>query len=271
MLKQKHIWLIAGFVILLISAMVFMFLDSRKLHQKINQSQATTLTQQQSPAPSKASALAAVTAPLPVSERLKGADLSHWDGTIDWVALKKTDLKFLFIKATQGTTYIDPDFEDNWQTAANYGFYRGAYHFYQPNEDAKAQAEHFLSVVKHQKGDILPVLDIEIAHGVSPQALGKDIGIWLETVKSSIGRYPIIYTDSPFWNESIDGNFSQYPLWIATWDQGIPPNLPKGWQRWMFWQYSSTGSIPGIPDARGKVDLDYFYGNEESLRSHLIR
>jgi len=103
------------------------------------------------------------------------------------------------VKATQGATYVDPQFEENWVTSKDYGFIRGAYHFYQPGEDPKAKAEHFLSVVKLEKGDIIPVLDIEIAHGIDQDQLTEDISTWIDTVKKAIGRYPIIYTDRAFW------------------------------------------------------------------------
>lgn len=203
--------------------------------------------------------------------RMKGCDISHWDGDIDWPGLKKTDIRFLFIKATQGTEYVDPKFKENWSSAKHYEFYRGAYHFYQPNEDPKKQAEHFLSVVQNEKGDIIPTLDIEIAHGVSREKLTEDVGIWIKTVQEALGRPPMIYTDKAFWDKSIDRSFSHCPLWIAEWETGHDPYLPRGWKQWVFWQYSATGSVNGIPEARGKVDLDYFHGHPQELKSYLLR
>ncbi len=234
------------------------------------------LIERKSILPGKATPAPTAVAPEPLpdattTERLKGCDISHWDGEIDWTSLKKSGIDFLFIKATQGTTYIDPDFEYNWQTAANYGFFRGAYHFYQPSEDPKAQAEHFLSVIKPQKGDLLPVLDIEISHGKTVSELTDDIQIWINTVKEAIGRYPIIYTDYPFWNRATSGDFSASPLWIAEWEKGSPPLLPRGWQQWAFWQYADNGTLPGIPEADGKVDLDYFHGGKQSIKNYQLK
>ncbi|WP_109830083.1 glycoside hydrolase family 25 protein [Reichenbachiella versicolor] len=204
---------------------------------------------------------------------LHGCDISHWNGQVNWTALKKTDITFLFIKATQGLTYVDPDFEENWTTARNYGFLRGAYHFYQPQNDPQLQAEHFLKTVELEKGDILPVLDIEISNGVSNETLSKDIGIWINTVKDKIGRYPIIYTDLYFWNAHIVDNYSQCPLWLAEWETSGKLYMPKGWvgEDWVFWQYSSTGTLSGIPSSKNRTDMDYFNGSLHALRHYTIR
>ena len=203
--------------------------------------------------------------------RLKGCDISHWDGEIQWSGLKKSGIKFLFIKATQGTEYIDPRFESNWENARLYNFNRGAYHFYMPREDPVAQAKHFLQTVGHEKGDILPVLDIEISHGIGPDQLSKDIALWIDTVKDSIGRYPIIYTDLYFWTRHIQGDFKHCPLWVAQWENTNAPNLENTWNDWVFWQYADNGTVAGIPSANGKVDLDYFHGDEMRLRNYKIK
>lgn len=203
------------------------------------------------------------------AEKILGCDLSHWDGEIDWHELKGSKIQFVFIKATQGATYVDPMFEENWETSKNYGLIRGAYHFYQPGEDPKAQAEHFLSVAKHEKGDITPVLDIEISNGLNQDQLTRDISIWVSTVKSAIGRYPIIYTDMAFWNKAIDEDFSHCPLWLAEWETVHVPLLPKGWHDWTFWQFTSSGTLQGV-SLKGKLDLSYFNGASFELRRYQL-
>lgn len=195
----------------------------------------------------------------PANYPLQGVDLSHWDGTVDWPVLKATGISFVYIKATQGSDYPDPQFAQNWRSAAKEGIIRGAYHFYQPGQDPKAQAEFFLKVANPQKGDLVPVLDIEVAEKRSPEQLAADIKLWLETVRARIGRYPIIYTDRAFWEASIQADFSMYPLWIAEWETNRSPLLPGNWTNWVFWQYSSTATVPGVP-SKNKVDLDCFQG-----------
>lgn len=258
----NHPILLIGLVVLAL-VIVFLIFDRKRI---LNEASETASQTNQNDASSTTGGQ-----PLSVDQRLKGCDISHWDGTIDWASLKGASISFVFIKATQGTTYIDPDFEYNWASADSYGFYRGAYHFYQPNEDPKEQAAHFLSVAKPSKGDLLPVLDIEVSDNLSPAKLAADIGIWIDSVKAAIGRYPIIYTDHSFWNGSVDADFGHCPLWIAEWETDKPPLLPKGWSRWIFWQYADNGTLAGIPDAQGKVDLDYFYGDEQSIKNYRLK
>lgn len=204
------------------------------------------------------------------SGRVKGCDFSHWNGEVNWSELKKDNIRFVYIKATQGNTYVDPSFEYNWASAENYGFIRGAYHFYQPGIDPIEQAEHFITTIQPEKGDLLPVLDIEIADHENPEQLTKDVKAWIEKVYQTLGRYPMIYTDNGFWNSAIDETFSHCPLWIAEWGTAPEPQLPNGWSKYDFWQYSASGTLLGVP-SKGKVDLDYFNGGIQGLKLYQIR
>ncbi|CAB9507351.1 Autolytic lysozyme [Seminavis robusta] len=136
----------------------------------------------------------------PPVERVKGCDVSHWNGVIDWATLRsRTDLKFVFIKATQGTTYVDPKFRENWGAAKKHGLFRGAYHFFQSDTDPQLQAEHFLSVVSPQQGDFSPTLDVEIAGSTTTvEELTRGVRVWVQTVQGAIGRPPMIYTNKTF-------------------------------------------------------------------------
>lgn len=46
---------------------------------------------------------------------VRGADVSHYQGDIDWKVLAKQDLSFVFIKATEGASAVDSRFEYNWE------------------------------------------------------------------------------------------------------------------------------------------------------------
>src|SRR5689334_1580650 len=92
------------------------------------------------------------------SPEVQGIDVSHYQGVIDWNQVAEAGTAFVFIKATEGTSYVDPQFQDNWSGAKAAGLLRGAYHFFQPGEDPQQQAEYFLSVVQTVPGDLPPVL-----------------------------------------------------------------------------------------------------------------
>ncbi|WP_275428573.1 GH25 family lysozyme, partial [Enterobacter hormaechei] len=59
-----------------------------------------------------------------------GTDVSKYQSTIDWAAVRGNRISFVFIKATEGADRVDDRLADNWQAARAAGIPRGAYHFY---------------------------------------------------------------------------------------------------------------------------------------------
>jgi lysozyme len=138
---------------------------------------------------------------------------------------------------------------------------RGAYHFFRPGVDGKTQALNFLANYHPKPGDLPPVLDIEETDGQSATEIRKEAKAWLRTVEQSIGAKPIVYTLPHFANSYLDGELSQYKLWVV--DLGwFWPAKSKGWDAWTFWQYKHTGRLEGIS---GDVDLNYFNGSMADL------
>lgn len=183
--------------------------------------------------------------------------------------MKPNSLHFVFVKATGGTTFIDPEFGNNWQGAREAGIVRGAYHFYYAKDDPNTQAQHFAQTVARLKEDDLPpVLDVEITDGSTKQELLEGVILWLKTVEQKLGRKPIIYTDHAFANEYLtDQRLADYVLWIANYD--VPaPALPNLWKAkgWKFWQHSQKGTLDGIT---GSVDLNIFDGSADDLQKFI--
>jgi lysozyme len=192
----------------------------------------------------------------PPTNSSTGIDVSHIQGAVDWSAVVATGQSFVFIKATQGITVVDPQFAANWQGAGAVGLKRGPYHFYQPGDDPQAQAEHFLASITLGESDLPAVLDIETAveSGGSSEAgaqLVQDISTWLKKVESATGKKPVIYTSPGFWNNLGDHDFGAYPLWVAEYGVDAPKPV-AGWSTWTLWQFSESGAIAGIGTA---VDL----------------
>lgn len=185
---------------------------------------------------------------------VRGLDVSHYQGTIAWDQVAEAGMAFAFIKATEGTANVDPQFQTNWDGAGAAGLLRGAYHFYEPGSDPHQQALSFLSVVHPGPGDLPPVLDVEMPGEASEILAG--IQVWLTAVEQAIGQAPILYTNPSFWTGLGFSGFGRFPLWIA--EYGVAsPKVPEGWSTWTFWQDSETGSVPGIESS---VDLDLFQG-----------
>ena len=191
----------------------------------------------------------------------QGIDVSHFQGNVHWPSVRQAGKVFAFAKATDGITYIDPQFAANWTGIKAAGLVRGAYHFFEPNDDAASQVQNFLNAVQLEPGDLPPVLDVERNAGVSAAQLWQGVAVWLREVEARTGRQPMIYVAPGFWNgNSPDLSLTQYPLWLA--DYAAQPVLPNGWAAWRFWQYSQTGSVEGVP---GQFDLDEFNGTAEQL------
>ncbi len=200
-------------------------------------------------------------------QRLTGIDVSHFQGHVDWAAVKNAGCSFAFAKATEGAGITDPFFAANWAGMKAAGLMRGAYHFYRAGEDAQQQAANFLSNVQFETGDLPPVLDIELNDGVVGEALVGGVQTWLDAVEPVAGVTPIIYTNTYFWDAQFNDQFSQYPLWIAHYGPQPEP-LPAGWTVWTFWQYSQSLGIAGVG---GAADHDYFNGPLTQLQLFAVK
>jgi lysozyme len=197
-----------------------------------------------------------------------GIDVSHWQGSVNWSKVDHDGVQFAFMKATDGTSYVDPQFARNWSAAKSYGIYRGAYHFAEPSSragSAVAQAQHFVNTVGSLKhaGDLPPVLDLEASGGLGRSALTSWVSTWLSTVERLTGRNPMIYVSPGFWEYYLGNStaFHHYPLWVAHYGVSSP-RVPGGWSTWSFWQRTSTGHVDGVS---GYVDMNKFNGSSAQL------
>lgn len=209
---------------------------------------------------------------LPASALMTGVDVASWQHTgsapIDWSAVRSAGHSFAFIKATEGTTYVNPWFAKDWAGAGAAGLFRGAYHFARPAlpvSTAVDQARYFVAATGTMAGasDLPPVLDLEVTGGLSQTDLANWTRTWLAEVQRLTGKSPIIYVGYYFWRDSV-GNptdiGAQYRLWLPSYPSDpnsttFRPLVPAGWPTWTFWQYTSQGTVPGIS---GGVDLNRY-------------
>ena len=198
-----------------------------------------------------------------------GIDVSEYQGVVSWntIAQQKSNYKvsFTLIRSTAGKDHRDRYFTHNWRESKNNNITRGAYHYYRPNENSTKQAQNFIANVKLQSGDLPPVLDVEQLSKVqSMQSLKSGIKNWLNIIEKHYGIQPILYTGTHFYRDHLN-DFTEYPLWIANYNQIENPLSEKDW---IMWQFSDQGQINGIS---GPVDLDLFNGNIEDLNKFLLK
>ncbi|MFT5137700.1 MAG: lysozyme [Arenicella sp.] len=199
------------------------------------------------------------------AENLKGIDVSFYQGDIPWSSIDHDGIAFAYVKATEGVTLVDPQYKNNVAKLKSTTIRHGSYHFFEPDDDAEKQVDFFLSNV-NVGGQLPPVLDIEVSHGVSPASIKSSALIWLKAVESKTGCKPIIYTYKDFWETNLGSEFNDYPLWLA--DYADHPSLPNGVSSYIFWQHSQKGTVKGIS---GSVDLDVYPGTEDDLQSLLCK
>ncbi|MGI5216132.1 GH25 family lysozyme [Plantactinospora sp. CA-290183] len=216
-----------------------------------------------------AAATLAATATPAQAATTPGIDVSHYQGAINWTSVRNAGIQWAYIKATEGTTFKDSRFNTNYPAAHAAGVIRGAYHFARPAASTgAAQANYFASSGGAWSADNLTLpgaLDLEAGcHGLSQAGMVAWIRDFLNTYRARTGRHAVIYTTTSWWT-TCTGNYSGFastsPLWIARW-ASAPGALPAGWGTYTMWQYTDSGSVPGIA---GAVDRDWFNGARDRL------
>jgi len=201
-------------------------------------------------------------------DKTYGFDISHYQNTEDikWDSLsignKTIPLEFVVLRATMGNRSADKNFDEFWTSAKEHNLIRGAYHFYRADEDPVIQANNFLENVKLESGDLPPVLDIEkMPRSKSNKKLIEDLKVWCKIVEETYGEKPIIYTYYHYYKDFLRGEFDDYPIWLANYND-VPQPSPE--DQWHFWQFTENGIVYGI---NSKIDLNIYNGGIWSLKS----
>lgn len=190
---------------------------------------------------------------------ITGVDLSHFQGSPDFAAIKASGHDFVILKATEGTTYIDPVFATNRTAAHAAGLIVGLYHFGH-GDTVAAEAAFFLKTIGALLVGEFLVLDDEVP-AITP-AWAK---AWNDAVYAATTVKPLDYMNRSTqnagdWAPVVADNDGE---WLASYD-GNPAVIPAGgpWGSPAMKQYTSSGTVAGIA---GLVDLDVFYGTDAQL------
>ena len=200
---------------------------------------------------------------LPLRYPVHGIDLSRWQSGIDWDLVRGSGVNFAFVKATEGGDIFDPLFPSHWTKSAAVGVRRGAYHLFYHCRPAAEQARWFIRHVPRDPGALPPVLDMEYTpasptcrtHG-TPAEIRAEARVFLNMVGQHYGQQPILYVTPDFYDDNDMGRLTRVTFWLRSVAAPVAGRYPG--QAWTFWQYSGTGSVPGIA---GNVDLNLFAGS----------
>lgn len=193
-----------------------------------------------------------------------GIDVSSHQDEIDWEKVSNDNIKFCFLKATEGTDFVDKRYKTNYLGAKENNILIGAYHFFRFGSSGKEQAKNYINNVAIDHLDIPPVLDVE-RHGnyfsfSKVDEIRIEIKNFLKEIEKLYCIKPIIYTNVDGYERYIKGYFEEYEIWICR-ICTEPQN-----HHWSFWQYSHKGKVKGI---EGKVDLNTFNGDDDDFIDYI--
>lgn len=189
-----------------------------------------------------------------MSIKVAGLDVSTWQGTgINWNSVKSSGRDFAIIRGGYGTGNIDNTFEVNYQNAHAAGVDLGFYWYSYASNGAQAtgEANSILSILSGKKFEYPIYYDIEeqsIFSSGNTNQIAKNFCAVLEQHKYFCGIYSSKSQLDSYFSSEVK---NRYSIWVAQWSSSCTYSGPYG-----IWQYSSTGSVPGIS---GNVDLDYAY------------
>lgn len=196
---------------------------------------------------------------------VRGVDVSHHQGRVDWARVRAAGYEFAYLKATEGATFTDSTYARNRDEARRAGLVTGPYHFFTLCTPAAAQAANFFATQPPDSARSLPpAVDLEFGGNCSRRppadSVRVEIDRFLAMVDSAYGRPAVLYVTAEFHDAYLRGA-TGHLLWVRS-----VFRRPRYGGRWTFWQYAATARVPG---ARGRTDLDAFHGTRAEFENFI--
>ena len=197
--------------------------------------------------------------------KLNGIDVSHYQGDINWKAVKEYRIDFAFIKCLQGKSRVDECFHTNMRNAIANNIPVGVYVYSKAKtlDDAVAEAKRVIKECSQYKLTYPVVFDFESKHfeDMSLAMRGKIIDAFCQTILLD-GKYiPMLYSSRYWLMHMIPAEVvKKYDIWLAEYTTG----KPKYTGDYKIWQYG-VGKVTGVI---GDVDMNigyYDYGKENNM------
>lgn len=197
--------------------------------------------------------------------QVKGIDVSHHNPILDWAEVKRQNINFTYLKATEGITHDDRNYPYNYKLAKENNIKIGSYHFYNFGVSGREQAKHFIRIAKCKSGDLIPAIDVEHSpanpYSKDPSFVKnviKELSIMENELYEYYGMHPMIYTNIDCYKLYINNSFPHNPIWISSLNKEPSDEITN----WVIWQFTHKGELDGIV---GDLDLNYFRHSFEDL------
>lgn len=189
----------------------------------------------------------------------RGVDVSSYQGEVDMMALKSQNVAFAYIKATEGASYEDTRFAENWTAAEAAGLPAGAYHYFSYAVSGSAQAQHYIDIVGElAPGRLIPVVDMELtkeekANPPEPAEVTKALRAFVAVIEEYYGVQPMIYATKDYYEKYLKEDFSDYPRWVRS---VLWPVYIEAGKDFVLWQYDDHGELDGYIGDQRYIDLN---------------
>ncbi len=193
---------------------------------------------------------------------VRGLDLSHHNGNINYDQLDSLD--FVFLKVTEGESWTDKTFMRHYEAFRKREVPIGAYHFFRFDTDGKAQAKHFLNHLQGKELQMPLVVDVEYDNNpvVSREKVIERLRVFMKEIKYQTGLKPIIYTNGIGYTDFISNDFNDHTIWLSSTNTWRPAMMDC-----TFWQFNIDADFSAITH---KVDLNVFRGSREEWENYLL-
>jgi len=202
-----------------------------------------------------------------------GVDISSYQADVSMEKLKEQHIGFVYIKATEGSTYQDEMFPVNWENARRAGLPSGAYHFFSYDSPGSTQAENFIRVVGDDiRGRLLPAVDLEYygdkeENPPAKEDVIRELTAFLNALEARYGIKPVIYTRPDIYEKYLEDFTGEYKMWISSLYTPLRWNY-KG--DWYIWQYLNRGILEGYSGGEKYIDLNVL-NKEKDLNDLIIQ
>jgi GH25 family lysozyme M1 (1,4-beta-N-acetylmuramidase) len=203
-----------------------------------------------------------------VAPTVRGIDISHQNGRIDWASVAAQKIGFAYIKATQSSDFQDPLFARNWSAAAESGIARGAYHTFSFCKSAADQFANIKRTVEPAASDLPVAIDIELFAGQEKSninalaveakcalaagngAIRENVAALVNLIEEIYQKLPVIYGNDYVLDTVLTPTVtSKAGIWRVKY--GLADRAPA--PPWTLWQFSENETVAGIP---GTVDMN---------------
>ncbi len=189
--------------------------------------------------------------PSTAARPLRGIDASHHQGEIDWERVARDRISFAYLKASEGSSFVDPRFIAHAKAARRAGLRVGGYHYFSLCSPGAAQAEHFVDVLDAAAPSLPPAIDLELlGNCAEPPArddLLREVRAFVDIVERRTGQRLVVYAYPEFESRFRFASALDRRQWVRR-IGSTPPT-----RDWWLWQRDDRATVDGVS---GPVDLN---------------